>query len=146
MDHVRKESLVALAQSAASEGDKEPPRGADTTTASPDRGSPSRKAYYESWDKFDVDQALNAIERDNGKPLTALYTAGSVKTTKPSLSPARTSSRSATTSSKTTASQSKVSDPIAAANAEKEKVSKPVPPALLYMAIWTSFQGTDSCG
>ncbi|KAF9946202.1 hypothetical protein BGZ70_003335, partial [Mortierella alpina] len=65
--------------------------------------------------------ALDAIEKDNGKPLAALDITGSIKTTNPSVSPKSTSSRSATTSSKTTASQSKAPDPVAAANAEKAK-------------------------
>ncbi|KAF9980511.1 hypothetical protein BGZ75_008346 [Mortierella antarctica] len=123
VEHVRKESLVALAHSTASEAGKVltkgTPRGTDTTTASLDREPPSRKAYYESWDKFDVDQALDEIEKDKGKPVTTLDSVGSVKTTKTSGS--ATSMPLATASSKSTASQTKVPDPVAAANTEKEK-------------------------
>ncbi|KAG9324522.1 hypothetical protein KVV02_006016 [Mortierella alpina] len=125
VDHVRKESLVAVAHSTASEADKVltkgTPCGTDTTTASLDREAPSRKEYYESWDKFDVDQALDEIEKDKGKPVTTLDSVGSVNTTKTSVSATNMPSGSATASSKPTASQTKVPDPVAAANTEKEK-------------------------
>ncbi|KAF9572617.1 hypothetical protein EC968_009609 [Mortierella alpina] len=120
VEHVRKESLINLTESTASEVGTATPRSTATTTASLEREPPSRKAYYEAWDKFDVDQALDEIQINSGKPLAALDSFGSDKTTKAPISATSTSSRSAT-SSKTTASQSTASDPIAAANKEKEK-------------------------
>ncbi|KAF9289434.1 hypothetical protein BGZ68_009343 [Mortierella alpina] len=125
MELVRKESLITLAQSTDREAGKAAAQGmpgsADATTASQDRELPSRKEYYESWDKFDVDRALDEIEKDNGKPLTEVSSVGSGKSAKSPVSATSTSTRSATTSSKPTASQSKMPDSVAAANAEKEK-------------------------
>ena len=128
MNHVRKESVITLTQSTDRETGKVvadgTPRGSDTATASPDREIPSRKAYYESWDKFDVDHALEEIEKDSAKPPTVLPSVGSVETTTHApVSVTNTSPRSATPLSKKTAPQSKAPDPVVAANAEKEKVS-----------------------
>ncbi|KAF9927634.1 hypothetical protein FBU30_003010 [Linnemannia zychae] len=80
----------------------------------------SRKAYYESWDKFDVDKALEDFEKDEKR--------ASTKPPIPIQNPAKTASKPALVKSPlvtATADHVKLStkptDPVAAANSEKEK-------------------------
>ena len=92
-----------------------------STTSEPIKSSGlSRKAYYESWDKFDVDKALEDFERDDKRSsaesssisTTSIKTASKPLLAKPTGATAADQVKPATTPS----------DSVAAANAEKEKV------------------------
>ncbi|KAF9904361.1 RNA polymerase II-associated protein 3 [Linnemannia zychae] len=77
-----------------------------TTSTPPKATGLSRKAYYDSWDKFDVDKALDDFEKDEKRTTAKPSSTTAKATSKPLL--AKPSGVSTTT------------DP-AAANAEKEK-------------------------
>ncbi|KAF9294353.1 RNA polymerase II-associated protein 3 [Linnemannia elongata] len=79
----------------------------------------SRKAYYESWDKFDVDKALEDFERDD-KRSSAKPSSISTNSTKTAPKPLLSKPSGATAANQVEPA-TMPSDSVAAANAEKEK-------------------------
>lgn len=92
-----------------------------STTSEPIKASGlSRKAYYESWDKFDVDKALEDFERDD-KRSSAKPSSISRNSTKTAPKPLLAKPTGATAADQVKPATTP-SDSVAAANAEKEKV------------------------
>lgn len=79
----------------------------------------SRKEYYDSWDKFDVDKALEDFERDD-KRSSAKPTSISTNSTKTAPKPMLAKPTGATAADQVKPPTTP-SDSVAAANAEKEK-------------------------
>lgn len=93
-----------------------------SSTVSPTKPSGlSRKTYYESWDKFDVDKALEDFEKDDKRSSSKPSTANTMNSTKPLPKPSLTKPSVATPADQAKPATT-FSDSVAAANAEKEKV------------------------
>ncbi|KAF8948358.1 RNA polymerase II-associated protein 3 [Haplosporangium gracile] len=91
-----------------------------STTSSPTKTSGlSRKAYYESWDKFDVDKALKDFEKDDKRSATKPCTT-STNSTKTVPKPLLAKPSDATTADQTKPAMNPLNSAVAA-NAEKEK-------------------------
>ncbi|KAG0280125.1 RNA polymerase II-associated protein 3 [Linnemannia exigua] len=80
----------------------------------------SRKAYYDSWDKFDVDKALEDFEKDEKRSNTKSSSA-TTNTSKAVPKPLLAKPTGVITAADPVKPSTKSSDPIVAANAEKEK-------------------------
>ncbi|KAF9095046.1 hypothetical protein BGX29_009205 [Mortierella sp. GBA35] len=117
----RIEALAALEKKASDQIISPATSTSPIITSSPLTGSVnaglSRKAYYESWDKFDVDKALEEFENDDKRAPTKSASSNTIKS-EPKPTPTKTSGTSAADQTK---SSTKPADPVAAANAEKER-------------------------
>ncbi|KAG0287141.1 RNA polymerase II-associated protein 3 [Linnemannia gamsii] len=92
-----------------------------STTMSPMKSSGlSRKSYYESWDKFDVDKAMEEFEKDDKRSSSKPSTANTTNSTK-SLPKLPLAKPSVVTPADQAKPATKPSESVAAANAEKEK-------------------------
>ncbi|KAK3834026.1 MAG: hypothetical protein J3R72DRAFT_526983 [Linnemannia gamsii] len=80
----------------------------------------SRKAYYESWDKFDVDKAMENFEKDE-KRSTTKSSSATTNTSKAAPKPLLAKPTGVTAAADPVKPLTKPSDPVMAANAEKEK-------------------------
>lgn len=113
---------VSAQEKKASEQTTSPVTSTSPSTTSEAIKSPglSRKAYYESWDKFDVDKALEDFERDE-KRSSAKPSSISTNSTKTAPKPLLSKPTGATATDQVEPA-TMPSDSVAAANAEKEKV------------------------
>ncbi|KAF9147894.1 RNA polymerase II-associated protein 3 [Linnemannia schmuckeri] len=95
------------------------PTSASTTSSPTKTSGLSRKAYYESWDKFDVDKALEDFEKDDKRSATKSSTT-STNSTKTVSKPLLAKPSGATAADQAQPA-TKPLDSAAASNAEKEK-------------------------